>query len=365
MTLASSPQRNRFLEHRALRASFVERNSLHAYYYLRHILQRKHSSTAVDLQESDIYKQWWYYNIELLPGVITEGIYPEDMPFLPRILMRNCELAGMDCLDFGSMEGIMPVLMARGGARSVLSTDALFSCYDKLKAVQHYYDVSFPFRPLGLLYDSSDKLGLKARNGFDFINLSGILYHVFSPLQVIASVRPLVREDGMIIISTNIVEKSGYFMEFNNGGKLQPELNTFWYLSAQLFDYVLRYFRLKPVDCLYHRYKDDDSARYSNQYKTGYLAVMCQAVSDFIADPDDDWMEASFKESWEYIGLCNERLLNRQPKSTIKTRSQIDKELWRADGSSLDLFKVITEKSPLQTTDNPADTHLLRLADRN
>jgi len=364
MGLPSNPQFKRFLIYRSLWASFLERNTFHAYYFLRNTLQ-KYPSTAEGLQNAEIYKQWWYYTIELLPEVITKGLFLKDAPFLPRILMRNCELTDMYCLDLGSVEGLMPVLMVRGGARHVLSTDHWFLYYKKLKAVQHYYNVTFQFKQLGLLYGRSGKLGMHARGGFDFVNLSGILYHVFSPLQVIASIRPLVKENGLIIVSTNVMEKPGYFMEFNNAGKLQTDHNTFWYMSIQLMDYVLRYFRLKPIDCLYCPHQENDPVRYSKGFKTGYLTVLCRAVKEFIADPDDDWMQTSFNKSLEYIGLCNEGLLNKQPKSTIQYKSEVDKDLLRADGSCLDLYKAVTERPPLMKAEKPADTHLLRLQDQS
>jgi hypothetical protein len=91
-------------------------------------------SNADALKQSAIFKKWWYYTIELLPGITTTGIYPEDFPLLPRVLLRNCELAGLDCLDLGSMEGLIPALMRKQGARKVLATDASFHCYEKMAA---------------------------------------------------------------------------------------------------------------------------------------------------------------------------------------------------------------------------------------
>ena len=54
-----------------------------------------------------------------MPGLITKGQYPDSFPMLPRMLLRNCDLRGTTCLDLGSMEGLMPVLMCRQGAKAV------------------------------------------------------------------------------------------------------------------------------------------------------------------------------------------------------------------------------------------------------
>ena len=66
-----------------------------------------------------------YYSVELMPGLITKGQYPDSFPMLPRILLRNCDLRGTTCLDVGSMEGLIPVVMCRQGAKTVLATDAM------------------------------------------------------------------------------------------------------------------------------------------------------------------------------------------------------------------------------------------------
>ena len=48
-------------------------------------------------------------------------------------------------------------------------------------------------------------------------------------------------------------------MRFNVAGHMQPESNTYWYPSARLFDYLLRYMRLEPIDCLFARHSGQAS----------------------------------------------------------------------------------------------------------
>jgi hypothetical protein len=54
-----------------------------------------------------------------------------------------------------------------------------------------------------------------------------------------------------MIVSTNVVNRKYYSIEFNDRGKLQTEGNTFWCPSIPLFDYMLRYLRLAPIDRVY------------------------------------------------------------------------------------------------------------------
>ncbi|HEX3317135.1 MAG TPA: hypothetical protein VHR88_03890 [Solirubrobacteraceae bacterium] len=82
-------------------------------------------TTPEALRESSLLSRWWYYGVELMPGLIAEGHYPGSLPMLPRLLLRRCDLGGMACLDMGCMEGLMPVLMTRGGAARVLAIDGV------------------------------------------------------------------------------------------------------------------------------------------------------------------------------------------------------------------------------------------------
>ena len=256
--------------------------------------------TAEELAKSDLFTWWWYYSAELTPGLITKGQYPDSFPMLPRILLRNCDLRGTTCLDLGSMEGLMPVLMCRQGAKAVLATDAIDHCREKMAALRYYYKANFEFQRIGLMYDLTKKLRKSGRRGFDVINLSGVLYHVFSPLMVLAGVRSLLKRNGLMIVSTNVVVDDAFTMQFNNAGRLQEETNTFWYMSVPTLDYLLRYLKLAPIDFLYIPHRDiKSSVRYVTDVESGYLSVVCRAKDDLLPSREDDWMRKSAQQSWE------------------------------------------------------------------
>jgi 2-polyprenyl-3-methyl-5-hydroxy-6-metoxy-1,4-benzoquinol methylase len=315
---------------------------------------RKYPRSGEHLLQWNLFNSFWYYDIELLPGIIARGQYPETTPFLPRMLLRTCNLKGADCLDIGSMEGLIPVLMCRQGARRVLATDFNFHCYTKMGAVKKYYGVDFSFKRLDLLYDLANKIASSKWRGFDLINLSGVLYHVLSPFHVLAGLRPLLKKGGLMIVSTNVINRDDFSMEFNNSGKLQAEANTFWYLSIKMFDYMLRYFQLVPIDCLYYKHPPNDAIRYAREYDAGYLSVVCRAVSDGGAAFNDKWLSESVAGAWEYL-LCNQKMMHAQAQSTLS---------YSAGSDPIDLSTRVGQSKPLATTPYSYDTHLLKLEDR-
>jgi len=156
------------------------------------------------------------------------------------------------------------------------------------------------------MYDPNNKLRKSGRGSFDIINFSGVLYHVFSPFMLLAGVRPLLKRNGLIIVSTNVVVNDSFTMQFNNAGRLQEEVNTFWYLSAGALDYLLRYLKLAPIDCLYIPHRDVKSFdRLVTDVESGYLSVVCRAQGDIIPSREDNWMLKSAQHSWEYAGLID------------------------------------------------------------
>jgi Protein of unknown function (DUF1698) len=261
------------------------------------------------------------------------------------------------------MEGLMPVLMHRQGATRVLAADAIDHCHYKMSAIKHYYDASFEFRTVGLMYDLTKKLRKVGGSGFDVINLSGLLYHVFSPLLVLAGVRPLLKRHGLMIVSTNIVFDESFSMQFNNGGRLQEETNTFWYVSIKALDYLLRYLKLAPIDCLYLPHRNITSpVRYRSDIESGYCSIVCRANDDVIPTGDDKWMKKSVGESWESTGLVDWKYCDRQPETAVTYSSTVDKTLFRSDVETLDLFRALSARSLDRATDS-RDAHILKLSD--
>jgi 2-polyprenyl-3-methyl-5-hydroxy-6-metoxy-1,4-benzoquinol methylase len=309
-------------------------------------LRTTYADSAEAVRAGELARAWWYYSVELVPGVVTEGQFPPDVPMLPRLMLRRCAVEGRSCLDIGTMEGVVPTLLAKRGAR-VLAVDYANHCLGKLDAVKHYHGVEFDFRSVGLMYRLHRQL---RPGGFDVVNCSGLLYHVFSPLSVLASVRPLVKRGGIVIVSTNVTLDPEPVLEFNVAGRLQPEANTFWYASASLLDYLLRYLRLEPIDCLFCPHAEY-GPEYALDKPSGYLSVACRAVDDA---GDDPWMESA-PSSWEYLGLSDWKLADQQDVSDIGYDAP-------AGGRRIDLRETIEREKPIRRPVAEQDSHLLRLS---
>jgi SAM-dependent methyltransferase len=329
--------------------------------------------TPESLRESDLLNRWWYYGVELLPGIVTKGQYPETMPMLPRLMLSRCRLRGASCLDLGTMEGLMPVLMGRGGASRVLAVDGVDHCLEKLAAVQHYHRTSFEYRTVGPMYRLTEKLH---GEGFDLINCSGLLYHVLSPLMVLAGLRGSLKRNGLMIVSTNVVVDPEAFADFNARGRLQAEPNTFWYLSTGLLDYLLRYLRLAPLDCAYQPHETMETEwRMRTGKPSGYLSVLCRAVDEALPSAGDEWMPDSVARSWEYEWLPDWERAAAQPVSRIRTkaiaapaRRDLGLTAWRRRPGraprtgAIDLTSAVEAGVPV-TDGRVAGSHVLRLAD--
>lgn len=309
---------------------------------------------------ASVANDWWYYSVELSPGMVTNGTYPPRIPMLPRMMMRNCNLHGMECLDIGSMEGLIPILMVRQGAKKVLATDALPHCQKKMDVLRKIYGVDFDFRQIGLLYDLSSKL--KDQGGFDFINLSGVLYHVFSPMHVLAGIRPLLKNGGLMVVSTNVMNREGCTLEFNTRGGLQPETNTFWYHSVPMLEALIRYFKMVPVDFLYFPHSELNPASYVPGLASGYMSVVCRAVDDPEIENSDVWASHSRIASWEFLSLCNGQMMANQSQSTISYRGDHDRE--PVDTQGIHLMDSISDaKRIVASVDDSRNSQTLHLSD--
>lgn len=312
-------------------------------------------STAEELRASELMAARWYYSVELLPGVVATGQYPHDVPLLPRLALRRCDVAGASCLDVGTMEGVIPTLLAKRGAREVLAVDAANHALGKLAAVRHYHGVDFDYRSVGFMYDLDRTLGDR---GFDLVNCSGLLYHVFSPLGLLGAVRPLVNRDGLVVISTYVTLDPDPVMEFNAGGRFWAEGNTFWILSVPLLDYLLRYMRLLPIDCLHlptaalsAPWYERLGRNFDFEKDAAYVSVVCRAVDAVEADP---WMQESMRTSWEWRGMVDWARAENRPRAEIGYRGD------EAAGG-LDLATAVRERPPVSTPASADDSHYLGL----
>jgi hypothetical protein len=132
-----------------------------------------------------ILSQHWYYSVELKPGLFTRGDEHPNVVCTRELLARLAP-SGLDVCDIGTMEGVIPVLLKRRGARSVVALDAIDSG-EKVRLVQVCTGENFEYIPRVSLSRVKEALSERARlssyssewgqtkvqTGFDVVVLSG------------------------------------------------------------------------------------------------------------------------------------------------------------------------------------------------
>jgi 2-polyprenyl-3-methyl-5-hydroxy-6-metoxy-1,4-benzoquinol methylase len=231
-----------------------------------------------------ILSQHWYYSVELKPGLFTRGDEHPNVVCTRELLARLAP-SGLDVCDIGTMEGVIPVLLKRRGARSVVALDAIDSG-EKVRLVQVCTGESFEYIPRLSLSRVKEALSERARlssycsewgqtkvqTGFDVVVLSGVLYHVFSPFHVLGLARTLLKRGGLLIMETAASNQERYAQNwvFRGDKWIYPGGTDTWFLTLKLLDFFLRFMKFKPVDCVHGPF-DEDIAR---------VAVAAVAVAD-------------------------------------------------------------------------------------
>ncbi|WEF53088.1 methyltransferase domain-containing protein [[Pseudomonas] carboxydohydrogena] len=293
---------------------------------------------------------WWYYTVEMSAGDVIQGVYSDELPFPPRIVQRRVDFSGMDCLDIGSAEGLLPILCKKNGARKVVATDNLaYGFYEKLRFLQNLHGAEMEFQEI-FRAEEVHLLAGKYPEGFDFINLSGVLYHVSSPLDAIASARALLKPNGIMEIATIAIFKPGCFMEFNDRGRLQPHYNVFWYVSVGFLEYAMRLCSLEPIDVEFIEPGED---------RFNYVTVLARATDQPAAVGDDTYPKVVRDFSEEFRWLRN---INLQ-RSEIRTRNLSQDLAMHPGTDQVDIWATVNSKPCLPRNTRHQDSRVFMLSD--
>jgi 2-polyprenyl-3-methyl-5-hydroxy-6-metoxy-1,4-benzoquinol methylase len=178
---------------------------------------------------------WWYHQMALTHGRSTSGKYGENLIPVARLL-RQVKLQGMACLDVGTMDGKMSFLMERLGGR-VLAADGVAK--GTVPALIEAYGSTVRYRS-GVIVELLPEV-LASEGLFDFVLCSGVAYHVYSPFDLIAHVRALLRNGALAIFETAAVpDDENLFMALNRGDYYK-EHTTLWIPTTACFRHMLRF----------------------------------------------------------------------------------------------------------------------------
>jgi len=284
----------------------------------------------------------WYYSIELAPGVWTKGEGYRNVA-MTRDLIRRTDIAGSGgpgparCLDIGIMEGLLTVLLERRGAAEVVAYDRL-RLDERLSLVRQAYGAKFKMvsgMKLAELPRALESAG--HRTPFDMVVFSGVLYHLFDPLGLLAVARGLLREGGIMLIETVVTFDDSQSMHFNAKGRFYEGKN-YWHIPVPLFEYLLRFMKLEPLDCN-HVYTPTAS---NTGLRAGRVAIACRATADWPRENDDLWMgqypERDYADFLDWKKLRSDKL----PVSYNANRPGL---VTRSSGGGIDVL-ASTESMP-------------------
>ena len=224
----------------------------------------------------------WYYSMEMEPGKLTPGQTFSNVG-LTRALLQRADLNGQDCLDIGTMEGLLPILMRRRGARSVTAYDRPSALTSRIASVKKRFGADFDFVSGFPLAELPAKVDQRT---FDVVVMSGVLYHLFSPLAGLAIARGLLRNGGLMIVETGAIISDEMVMHWNSASRFKGE--AYFYPSVACLDYFARFLRMEVIDSTFLGWGTIDGLVIAR------VAFACRAVSDVPGDPDDHFIKGTF-----------------------------------------------------------------------
>ena len=283
------------------------------------------------LTDDEIRASRWYYQVELRPGVYTQG--PEQhTSAMVRSLLERIDLHGAHCLDIGTQEAVNTVALARLGAEHVVAYDRL-DLSPRIDLVKEVYEVAFDYRPGLLLSELPAALRAERKGPFDVVLFAGVLYHMIDPLGGLGTIRSFAREGGLVVVETAAIVSDEMVFFLNAAGALGP-YSTYFKPSLSALDYCLRMLRLKPIDCV-HISKPEIGSRCR-------VAVVCRALPAPLPFPDDTWMGAHWVEQdFRAVSLDYDALASDAPAVGYERRGE--GLVFHDATGSVDIFQTVMQ----------------------
>ena len=88
------------------------------------------------------------------------------------------------------------------------------------------------------------------------------------------TVRGMVREGGIMLVETVVAYDDSVAMHFNSRASSRP--TGLWFFTPSLFDYLVRFVRLKPLDVVYI---PSAPGEFGDRPAQGRMAIACRAIS--------------------------------------------------------------------------------------
>ena len=144
----------------------------------------------------------WYHALEFgeyqTVGRFAAHIPPNCTLFGVMDLLSGVDVNGMQCLDVGPAHGLVSFGLAlRGG--NVASINLGVGKPPQIALGEEIYGVEIDYRG-GVPLEDANKEFSPAK--FDLIVCAGVMYHLLNPADVFFRLRPLLKENGLLLIET-------------------------------------------------------------------------------------------------------------------------------------------------------------------
>ncbi len=245
----------------------------------------------------DIPGESWYYKIEVEPEVFTPGRPIGTLPIV-RSILQNISLKGQRVLDIGAQEFVAPILIERQSPSEIVAYDRL-SLTDQFEFLKNIYGMPTTTYVHGIpLLELRNELSKKNIDPvFDFVNFTGVLYHMLDPLAGMALARSFLRTGGIMFLETSVSTRDDYVAECNHNAQLYPGSNYFQ-ISPKALDYWCRMLRMEVLDAVW--YGSEGIRR---------IFMVLRACDGVVAERQDKWIRKSFLvEDFRPYGLDYDKL---------------------------------------------------------
>ncbi|MGB0748657.1 MAG: methyltransferase domain-containing protein [Magnetospiraceae bacterium] len=307
----------------------------------------------MDQDLRDLISKQWHYTMEVEPGVFTNGRLQPAMG-TQRQMLGEIGVEGQRCLEFGTMEGLMSLLMAKRGAARVTSHDR-FNMPNRIELMQKLHGVSLDYHGGTSMTDFVAWARESGTAPVDVLVFGGILYHFFDPVSGLGRARGLLRDGGIMLIETSAVLDTDLVFHFGAKGEFYNSTD-YHHPSVTLLDYLLRFFRLRPLDLSYFfQTKSRDGTK--DLYR---LCVACRAEDHWLPEPDDAWMGMD-RQRFDFAEVVDWDALTSDLPEVPYLQACAAVPCYREDGKTLDLMATLRANAPF---DAPEESFKLLLADR-
>jgi 2-polyprenyl-3-methyl-5-hydroxy-6-metoxy-1,4-benzoquinol methylase len=204
---------------------------------------------VIDQATIDAHK--WFHAIDFgdvsSPGRIPPNRPPNYTLFGIYSFLDAIDIAGLDVIDLGTMDGLMAFMLKRLGASRVAATDLWDRPQFRLAREILAYEDEVEYHTSLDIRDMHERFGDRA---FDLMVLGGVLYHLLSPLEALIACRRLLRRDGLLLLETCFDESSqDMHLRFNMGMDPAPfnEPTTYFLPTVPALLALLRTASFDPI----------------------------------------------------------------------------------------------------------------------